>query len=48
MDGKRFPRATTEPVIRQMRAVVVDSNVAVTEWFRKYRQVPTEGAPTRP
>ena len=26
----------------------VDSNVAVTEWFRKYLQVPTEGAPTRP
>jgi dipeptidyl aminopeptidase/acylaminoacyl peptidase len=26
----------------------VDSNVAVTEWFRKYLQVPSEVAPTRP
>jgi dipeptidyl aminopeptidase/acylaminoacyl peptidase len=26
----------------------VDSNVAVTEWFRKYLQIPTKGAPTRP
>ena len=25
----------------------VDSNVALTEWFRKYLQVPTAGAPTR-
>jgi len=26
----------------------VDSNVAVTEWFRKYLQAPTEAAPTHP